>query len=134
MTLPKGYVIPNKEAEEKTKREAEEKTKREAEEKTKREAEEKTKREAEEKTRSKTVDPALVKPEGTPALVKPEGTPALVKPESSQMNLTTTDSGNVMNYYLLWDQLREAYLQTMKEATSSYFRLLDFWSQSRGQK
>ena len=102
MTLPKGYVIPNKEAEEKTKREAEEKTKR----------------EAEEKTQSKTNDP-------DPAIVKPKGTP---------MNLTTTNSDNVVDYYLLWDQLREAYLQTMKEATSSYFRLLDFWSQFKSQK
>ena len=92
MTLPKGYVIPNKEAEEKTKREAEE------------------------KTQSKTNDPAIVKPKGTP------------------MNLTTTDSDNDVDYYLLWDQLREAYLQTMKEATSSYFRLLDFWSQFKSQK
>ena len=101
MTLPKGYVIPNKEAEDKAKREAED------------------------KASSKTNDPALVKPEGTPALVKPEGTP---------MNSTTTNSDNVVDYYALWDQLRDAYLQTMKEAISSYFRLLDFWSQYNSQK
>ena len=101
MTLPKGYVIPNKEAEDKAKREAED------------------------KASSKTNDPALVKPEGTPALVKPEGTP---------MNSTTTNSDNVVDYYALWDQLRDAYLQTMKEAISSYFRLLDFWSQYKSQK
>ena len=35
MTLPKGYVIPNKEAEDKAKREAEDKAKREAEDKAK---------------------------------------------------------------------------------------------------
>ncbi|NOJ32841.1 MAG: hypothetical protein DA329_11955, partial [Candidatus Nitrosocosmicus sp.] len=78
--------------------------------------------------------PALVKPEGTPALVKPEGTPALVKPEGTPMNSTTTNSDNVVDYYALWDQLRDAYLQTMKEAISSYFRLLDFWSQYNSQK
>ncbi|GKS62240.1 hypothetical protein YTPLAS21_16980 [Candidatus Nitrosocosmicus sp.] len=109
MTLPKGYVIPNKEAEDKAKREAEDNAKR----------------EAEDKASSKTNDPALVKPEGTPALVKPEGTP---------MNSTTTNSDNVVDYYALWDQLRDAYLQTMKEAISSYFRLLDFWSQYNSQK
>jgi len=41
---------------------------------------------------------------------------------------------NNFNYFLLWEQLREAYLYTIKEATSSYFRLLDFWSQHQNHK
>ena len=127
MTLPKGYVIPNKEAEEKTKREAEEKTKREAEEKTKREAEEKTKREAEEKTilqnsqNDSSVTNNLNSNSNSNRLVVKQG------------NLEKTLENN-FNYFLIWEQLREAYLHTMKEATSSYFRLLDFWSQHKNQK
>jgi hypothetical protein len=123
MTLPKGYVIPNKEAEEKTKREAEEKTKREAEEKTKREAEEKTKREAEEKT-------ILQEPHKDSSVTNNLNSNRL---NGNQGNIVKTWENN-FNYYMIWEQLREAYLHTLKEATSSYFRLLDFWSQPKNYK
>ena len=91
MTLPKGYVKPNKEAEERSKREAEE------------------------KFTSIPVEPTIVKQEG-------------------EQKRVTPPSINTFDYYLMWEQLRNAYLQTMKEATSSYFRLLDFWSQYKNQK
>jgi hypothetical protein len=32
-----------------------------------------------------------------------------------------------VDYALLWDEMKKAYMQTVKEATISYFRLVDFW-------
>ncbi|MBA2268733.1 MAG: hypothetical protein H0W19_10435, partial [Nitrosopumilus sp.] len=101
----------------------EEKTKREAEEKTKREAEEKTKREAEEKD-------VLQEPQNDSSVTNNLNSSRL---DGKQGNVKKTLE-NDLNYYLIWEQLREAYLHTMKEATSSYFRLLDFWSQHKNHK
>ncbi|HEU5120963.1 MAG TPA: hypothetical protein VFT71_08240, partial [Candidatus Nitrosocosmicus sp.] len=86
-----------------------------ADEKAKREADEKAKREADEKAKSNAIDHTVDKKE-------------------EDRTTVMANSSNVFDYYLLWKQIVEAYLQTMKEATSSYFRLLDFWSQNRSQK
>ena len=53
--------------------------------------------------------------------------------DEKQGNVDKTLENNY-NYFLIWEQLREAYIQIMREATSSYFRLLDFWSQYNNQK
>jgi hypothetical protein len=101
MTLPKGYVIPNKEAEEKTKREAEEKT--------------------------------ILQNSQNDSSVTNNLNSNSNRLDGKQGNLEKTLENN-FNYFLIWEQLREAYLHTMKEATSSYFRLLDFWSQHKNHK
>ena len=35
---------------------------------------------------------------------------------------------NDIDYALIWDEMKKAYMQTVKEATISYFRLVDFWT------
>ena len=82
MTLPKGYVPPNKIADEKAKQLADEKT-----------------------------------------LLK-ENDAKLIHTENSY---NKSGSPNGIDYALLWDEMKKAYMQTAKEATISYFRLLNIW-------
>ena len=82
MTLPKGYVVPNKDAEAKK------------------------------------------------SSISEYSVPINKVTESDFRNNAEVE----VDYYLIWEQLRDAYLHTMREAASSYFRLLDFWSQDKNQK
>ena len=116
MTLPKGYVKPNKE-------EAEQKAKLEAEQKAKLEAEQKAKLEAEQK--------AIPQNSQNDSLITNNLNSNRL--DGKQGNVDKTLENN-FNYFLIWEQLQEAYLHTMKEATSSYFRLLDFWLQQKNQE
>ncbi len=90
MTLPKGYVPPNKKADEKAKQLADEKAKQLADEKT----------------------------------ISKESNAELMHTENSSKK---SRSQNGIDYALLWDEMKKAYMQTAKEATISYFRLLDIW-------
>ena len=116
MTLPKGYVKPNKE-------EAEQKAKLEAEQKAKLEAEQKAKLEAEQK--------AIPQNSQNDSLITNNLNSNRL--DGKQGNVDKTLENN-FNYFLIWEQLQEAYPHTMKEATSSYFRLLDFWLQQKNQE
>jgi hypothetical protein len=106
VTLPKGYVIPNKDAEAKAKQDAEAKAKQDAEAKAKQDAEAKK------------------------SSISEHSVPINKVTESDFKNGADVE----VNYYLIWEQLRDAYLHTMREAASSYFRLLDFWSKYKNQK
>ena len=79
MTLPKGFVPPNKKADEKAKQLADEKAK--------------------------------------------AHTNSLMAPRV----LEDFSRSSSIDYALLWDEMKKAYMQTIKESTVSYFRLLDFW-------
>jgi hypothetical protein len=114
MTLPKGYVPPNKKADEKTKQLADEKTKQLADEKTKQLADEKTKQLADEKTKQLADEKTISK----------ESDAELIRAENSSKKSV---SQNGVDYALLWDEMKKAYMQTAKEATISYFRLLNIW-------
>ncbi len=106
MTLPKGYIKPNKEAEERAKREAEERAKREAEERL-----------------------SIPKAEEVASL----NAKNLDKKSYSGdigVDFTSSNRNYSIDYTLLLEQLKDAYIDTIKEATFSYFRLLDFWSQN----
>jgi len=113
MTLPKGYVPSDKKADEKTKQlAADEKTKQLA-------ADEKTKQlAADEKTISKANDTRLLNTENS---YNKSGS----LDDSVDMNIEYPN--NSIDYALLWDEMNKAYMQTVKESTISYFRLLDFW-------
>ncbi|MER5174727.1 MAG: hypothetical protein ABJB76_11900 [Candidatus Nitrosocosmicus sp.] len=91
MTLPKGYVPPNKKADEKSKQLADEKSKQ----------------LADEKVIPKGNDTELIHTENS------------YKKPGPQKDI---------DYALLWDEMKKAYMQTVKEATISYFRLVDFWT------
>jgi hypothetical protein len=108
MTFPKGYVKPNKE---------------EAEARAKQEAEARAKQEAEARAN-------LQKSQNDSLVTNDLNSNRL---NGKQGNIEKTLENN-FNYFLIWKQLREAYLHIMKEATSSYFRLLDFWSQHKNHK
>ncbi|MDP8906236.1 MAG: hypothetical protein M3M88_01800 [Thermoproteota archaeon] len=112
MTFPKGYVPPNKKA-------ADEKAKQLADEKAKQLADEKAKQLADAKTVSKGNGAEL------------STTEDLYKRSSTQQNDIVDNNINYQNndidYSLIWDEMNKAYVQTVKEATNSYFRLLEFW-------
>ncbi len=93
MTLPKGYVPPNKKADEKSKQLA-----------------------ADEKSKQLAADEKVI-PKGNDTELTP--TENSYKKPGSQKDI---------DYALLWDELKKAYMQTVKEATISYFRLVDFWT------
>ena len=132
MTLPKGYVAPNKEeAEQKAKLEAEQKAKLEAEQKAKLEAEQKAKLEAEQKAKLEAEQKAIPQNSQNDSLITNNLNSNRL--DGKQGNVDKTLENN-FNYFLIWEQLQEAYLHTMKEATSSYFRLLDFWLQQKNQE
>ncbi len=132
MTLPKGYVTPNKEeAEQKAKLEAEQKAKLEAEQKAKLEAEQKAKLEAEQKAKLEAEQKAILQKLQNDSLVTNNLNSNRLDGKQGYVEKTLE---NNFNYFLLWEQLRGAYLHTIKEATSSYFRLLDFWSQHQNHK
>ncbi len=107
MTLPKGYVKPSTET---------------AEEKARKEAEEKARKEAEEDTSV----PVIISEE----LSKTKNLD--IKTESIGENVYSMFSKRYgdLDYELILDRIKEAYLSMMREYTSSYLRLLDLWSQS----
>ncbi len=120
MTFPKGYVPPNnKAADEKAKQLADEKAKQLADEKAKQLADEKAKQLADEKTVSKGNGAEL------------STTEDLYKTSSTKQNDIVDNNISYQNkdidYSLIWDEMNKAYVQTVKEATNSYFRLLEFW-------
>ena len=104
MTFPKGYVPPNKKA---------------ADEKAKQLADEKAKQLADEKTVSKGNGAEL------------STTEDLYKRSITKQNDIVDNNISYQNkdidYSLIWDEMNKAYVQTVKEATNSYFRLLEFW-------
>ena len=104
MTFPKGYVPPNKKA---------------ADEKAKQLADEKAKQLADEKTVSKGNGAEL------------STTEDIYKISSTKQNDIVDNNISYQNkdidYSLIWDEMNKAYVQTVKEATNSYFRLLEFW-------
>ncbi len=104
MTFPKGYVPPNKKA---------------ADEKAKQLADEKAKQLADEKTVSIGNDAEVSNAEN------------LYKRSNTKQNDIVDNNINYQNndidYSLIWDEMNKAYVQTVKEATNSYFRLLEFW-------
>ncbi|MBA3977506.1 MAG: hypothetical protein H0X50_04830 [Nitrosopumilus sp.] len=121
MTFPKGYVPPDKKAaDEKAKQLADEKAKQLADEKAKQLADEKAKQLADEKANSKGNDVKLSSSEEN-----------LYKGSNTQHNDIADSNINYQNndvdYSLIWDEMNKAYVQTVKEATNSYFRLLEFW-------
>ena len=93
MTLPKGYVPPNKKADDKSKQQADDKSKQQL-------------VAADDKSNSKINNTGLTTPENSYKKFGFE---------------------NDIDYALLWDEMKKAYMQTVKEATISYFRLVDFW-------
>ena len=127
MTLPKGYVPPNKKAEdEKAKQLADEKAKQLADEKAKQLADEKAKQLADEKAKQLADEKAIPKINDA----------KLVPTESSDKKSKSQNNVNDMNfntsypidYAKIWDEMKKAYMQTVKEATTSYLRLMDLWT------
>ncbi|MGN6623166.1 MAG: hypothetical protein ACTHKK_03400, partial [Candidatus Nitrosocosmicus sp.] len=100
-------------ADEKAKQLADEKAKQLADEKAKQLADEKAKQLADEKAIPKTNDVGFIQKGNT------------------ANNADTSDAGidisYPVDYALIWDEMKKAYMQTVKEATISYFRLLDLW-------
>ena len=94
MTLPKGYVPPNKKA-----------------------ADEKAKQLADEKAIPKINDAKTI------------STEVLDKTSESQNinNDVNFNTSYPIDYAKIWDEMKKAYIQTVKEATTSYLRLMDFW-------
>ncbi|HYP43296.1 MAG TPA: hypothetical protein VEQ18_04680, partial [Candidatus Nitrosocosmicus sp.] len=82
-------------------------------------ADEKAKQLADEKTVSKGNGAELSTPED------------LYKRSSTKQNDIVDNNISYQNkdidYSLIWDEMNKAYVQTVKEATNSYFRLLEFW-------
>jgi hypothetical protein len=111
MTLPKGYVPPNKKA-------ADEKARQLADEKARQLADEKARQLADEKAISKRND---IKLPNTENLYKKSGA------ENDIVDNNTNYQNKDIDYNLIWDEMNKAYVQTVKEATNSYFRLLEFW-------
>jgi hypothetical protein len=118
MTLPKGYVPPNKKAtDEKAKQLADEKAKQLADEKAKQLADEKAKQLADEKAIPKINDAKTISTE-------------VLDKKSESQNITNDVNFNTsypIDYAKIWDEMKKAYMQTVKEATTSYLRLMDFW-------
>jgi hypothetical protein len=110
MTLPKGYVPPNKKAED-------EKAKQLADEKAKQLADEKAKQLADEKAIAKVSNSTSIPTESSDR-----------KYESQAVNNDIDyNTSYPIDYAKIWDEMKKAYLQTVKEATTSYLRLMDFW-------
>ncbi|WP_201448486.1 hypothetical protein [Candidatus Nitrosocosmicus sp. SS] len=162
MTLPKGYVLPNKDAEAKAKQDAEAKAKQDAEAKAKQDAEAKAKQDAEAKAKqdaeakakqdaeAKAKQDAEAKAKQDAEAKAKQDAEAKAKQDAEAKKSTISEYSVPINkvtesdlkksaevevdYYMIWEQLRDAYLHTMREAASSYFRLLEFWSQYKSQK
>ncbi|MGN6708518.1 MAG: hypothetical protein ACTHKF_04145, partial [Candidatus Nitrosocosmicus sp.] len=102
---------------EKAKQLADEKAKQLADEKAKQLADEKAKQLADEKAIPKTNDVGFIQKGNTT--------------DNSEYNADTSNTGMdisyPVDYALIWDEMKKAYMQTVKEATISYFRLLDLW-------
>ncbi len=144
MTLPKGFVPPNKKTDEKAKQLADEKAKQLADEKAKQLADEKAKQLADEKAKQLADEKAKQLADEKAKQLADEKAKQLADEKAKQLadekakqntySLMTTRvlddfsrSQNSVDYALLWDEMKKAYMQTIKESTVSYFRLLDFW-------
>ena len=110
MTLPKGYVPPNKKA-------TDEKAKQLADEKAKQLADEKAKQLADEKAIPKINDAKSIPTEGSDKKSESQNI-------NNEMNFNTSYP---IDYAKVWDEMKKAYMLTVKEATTSYLRLMDFW-------
>ena len=93
MTLPKGYVPPNKKAED-----------------------EKAKQLADEKAIPKINDAKSIPTEVSDKKYEPQNI-------NNDMNFMSYP----IDYAKIWDEMKNAYMQTVKEATTSYLRLMDLW-------
>jgi hypothetical protein len=142
MTLPKGYVPPNKKADDKSKQQADDKSKQQADDKSKQQADDKSKQQlvaADDKSKQQLVaadDKSKQQLVAADDKSKQQLVAADDKSISKRDNagLTTPENSykkfgfeNDIDYALLWDEMKKAYMQTVKEATISYFRLVDFW-------
>src|SRR6476660_1534997 len=133
MTLPKGYVPPNKKAEdEKAKQLADEKAKQLADEKAKQLADEKAKQLADEKAKQLADEKAkqLADEKAIPKINDAKSIPTEVsdkKYEPQNINNDMNFMSYPIDYAKIWDEMKNAYMQTVKEATTSYLRLMDLW-------
>ena len=94
MTLPKGYVLPEKKTDDKAKQLAD--------------------------------DKAITK--GNNANLSPPENPyKKQEPQNNTVNVKNGDQNNNIDYDLLWNEMKQSYMQTVNETTNSYFRLLEFW-------
>jgi hypothetical protein len=47
--------------------------------------------------------------------------------QNNPVNVKDNYPNNNIDYDLLWNEMKQAYMQTVNETTNSYFRLLEFW-------
>jgi hypothetical protein len=127
MTLPKGYVPPKK-ADDKAKQlvpAADDKAKQlvpAADDKAKQLVPASTPATADDK--AKQLVPASTPATADDKAFSKRSNTELTPPENSYKKFGLE---NDVDYALIWDEMKKAYMQTVKEATISYFRLVDFW-------
>ena len=104
MTLPKGYVPPNKKADE-----------------------QKAKQLADEQKAKQLADEQKAKPKINDTGFIQKGDTLDKSEHYSGISDIAIDKLYPVDYALIWDEMKKAYMQTVKEAATSYFRLLDLW-------
>jgi hypothetical protein len=153
MTLPKGYVPPNKKADDKSKQQADDKSKQQADDKSKQQlvaADDKSKQQADDKSKQQLVAADDKSKQQLVAADDKSKQQLVAADDKSKQQLVAADDKSIskrdnaglttpensykkfgfendIDYALLWDEMKKAYMQTVKEATISYFRLVDFW-------
>jgi membrane protein involved in colicin uptake len=126
MTLPKGYVLPEKKTDDKAKQLADDKAKQLADDKAKQLADDKAKQLADDKAKQLADDKAITK--GNNANLSPtENSYKKQEPQNNTVNVKNGYQNNNIDYDLLWNEMKQSYMQTVNETTNSYFRLLEFW-------
>jgi hypothetical protein len=126
MTLPKGYVLPNKKTDDKAKQLADDKAKQLADDKAKQLADDKAKQLADDKAKQLADDKAISKGNDA-SLPHTENSYEKQQSQNNPVNVRDDYQNNNIDNDLLWSEMKQAYMQAVNETTNSYFRLLEFW-------